>query len=448
MGFTLVGWPYIATKKIAFPGQPMRKKPIASSLVSGSAVYLFSNVLAAALPFALLPVLTRYLTPSEYGQVAMFQTLLAGLGALLGLSVNGAAGRKYYDEHLSRQELKYFIGNCFLVLVVSTATVFLISLVFRDALAHWLALDTRWVLFSVLVSGATFVVSMRMGQWQVSNQARNYGAFQVSQSLLNVLLSLLVVVYFLQGAAGRIAVLIGIPLLFALIALLLLYQDDLLGFAWRPAYLREILSFGVPLVPHAVGAVLLMSGDRFVINAELGLAQAGVYMVAVQLVSAMGLVFDAINNAYVPWLFERLQRDQAGEKRQIVKMTYAYGLALLGVAALGFIAGPPVLIWIAGEKYSAAADVIGWLTLGHAFNGMYLMVTNYIFYSKRTGLLSVATITSGLVNVGLLVLLISLMGLKGAAIAFAISMALKFLLTWFVAQLRHPMPWFDFRFIH
>ncbi len=76
---------------------------------------------------------------------------------------------------------------------------------------------------------------------------------------------------------------------------------------------------------------------------------------------------------------------------------------------------------------------------------MYLMVTNYIFYSKRTALLSASTITAGLVNVGLLVVLISLMGLKGAAVAFAISMAFKFLMTWFVANLRHPMPWFNLK---
>lgn len=424
----------------------MLKKLTDNSLLSGSAMYLFSNVLAAAIPLALLPILTRYLTPAEYGQVAIFQTLVAGLAAFVGLNVSGAASRKYYDSDFVKEELKYFIGNCFLVLAVSTAIVFLVALVFKESLAQWLALEIRWLLFGVIVSSATFIISMRMGQWQVKKQAKKFGAFQVSQSVLNMLFSLLMVVYFLQGAAGRIGVLIAIPMVFAIIALFLLFKDGLLGFAWRPVYLREILSFGVPLVPHAAGLFLLSSVDRFVINAELGLAQVGVYMVAVQLVSAMGLVFGAINNAYVPWLFERLQRDKAEEKRQIVKMTYFYCLALLGVAACGFVIGPPLLIWIAGEKYSAAAAVIGWLALGQVFNGMYLMVTNYIFYSKRTGFLSIATITSGLVNVGLLILLINLMGLKGAAIAFSISMALKFILTWFVAQLRHPMPWFDFKF--
>jgi O-antigen/teichoic acid export membrane protein len=81
--------------------------------------------------------------------------------------------------------------------------------------------------------------------------------------------------------------------------------------------------------------------------------------------------------------------------------------------------------------------------LGQAFSGMYLMVTNYIFYSKKTGLLSLVTISSGLLNVVFLVVLIKLLGITGAAMAFTLAMALRFLLTWWVAQKRHPMPWFN-----
>jgi len=75
----------------------MRKKMLSNGLVSGSAVYLTSNVLAAALPLPLLRVLTRYLTPSEYGQVVMFQTLLVSLSALVGFRVQGVTGRKYFS---------------------------------------------------------------------------------------------------------------------------------------------------------------------------------------------------------------------------------------------------------------------------------------------------------------------------------------------------------------
>lgn len=416
-----------------------------NTLLAGSAVYLLSNILNAIIPFALLPILTRYLSPEEYGQVAMFQTLLGMLIAFIGLSMAGAAGRKFYDGHLGKDDLAEFIGACLQILLITSFMSLIVLVVFNKHLSEWLGLDSKWILLAVLVTAANVVIQLRLGQWQVRKQAFKYGVLQISRSLLDFVLSLGLVVVLLQGAEGRISAQIVAAGIFAMVALWLLKRGNLLKFfSWRPDYIREALRFGVPLIPHVGGAFLLVSVDRFVINSELGLAQTGIYMVAVQFAAALSLLFDAVNKAYVPWLFERLKRDQEHEKRQIVRYTYGWYVLILCGAALAFIVGPWLVTFVAGEEYARAGDVIGWLALGHVFGGMYLMVTNYIFYSKRTGLLSLVTIVSGLINVALLFVLVSRYGLEGAAYSFSIAMATRFLLTWLVAQKRHPMPWFSF----
>jgi len=253
---------------------------------------------------------------------------------------------------------------------------------------------------------------------------------------------LVLIVALAQGAVGRIHAQACIVILSAILALYLLAKDRLLAWSWRPLYTREALLFGVPLIPHVAGTYLLNAADRLVINHELGLAQAGIYMTAVQLAMAMAIVFDAINKAYVPWLFERLKRNQFEEKRQIVRWTYIYFGMALGAAGAAFLIGPYAVTFIAGAQYAQAGKVIGLLALGQAFGGMYLMVTNYIFYSKRTGLLSIATICSALIDIVLLLLLVNKFGTLGAAWAFVISMAMRFVLTWAIAQRRHAMPWF------
>jgi O-antigen/teichoic acid export membrane protein len=412
-------------------------------LLSGSAIYLASNVCNAAIPFLLLPVLTRYLDATQYGQVTMFQTLVGALTAFVGLNVVGAANRKVFDHDLAREDLALFIGTCLQILLASTVVAMLVLVVFRQSLAAWLGIDVAWVVAAVLVSAATFMVNLRLGQWQVAGEPRKYGALQVGQTLANMGLSLLFVVVFLLGATGRIGAQVLVVPAFALLALALLHRDRLLAFAWRPADLREALGFGVPLVPHIAGLFVLTAADRLVINRELGLAPAGIYMVAVQITMSMAIVFDAINRAYVPWLFERLRRDDAEEKRRIVRWTYVGFAAALAMAGIAFLIGPPITALLAGEEFRPAGALVGWLALGQAFAGMYLMVTNYIFYSKRTGLLSLASLASGGLNVLLLLVLVPRHGLPGAAWAFAIAMAARFLLTWAVAQKRHPMPWFN-----
>lgn len=420
-----------------------------NSLLSGTVIYLFSNILNAAIPFALLPILTRYLSPSEYGEIAMFQMLLAGLAAVTGLNVAGACNRKYYDENLNTQEMQKFIASCFQILLLTSSLIFIIMLIFHTNFEIWLGLQKKWILWAVVVSTCSVVIQIRLGQWQVRKEAKKYASLQVSQSLLNLLLSLIFVVLLLKSSEGRINAQIYSAILFAIIAIIFLNKDGLFGFySWSPEYIKEALTFGIPLIPHIVGIFLLNSIDRLVINTKIGLEETGIYMVAVQLSGSLALIFDAFNKAYVPWLFEKLKQDKIEEKKQIVLYTYLWFIALIASSLLGFLIGPWLTIKIAGANYAQAGEVIGWLILGQTFGGMYLMVTNFIFYSKRTGLLSLATIASGLLNVLLLIFLINIIGLKGASIAFCISMGIRFLLTWWVAQKVHPMPWFDYNIRH
>lgn len=423
----------------------MLRKIKKNTLLKGAVVYLISNVLNALIPFVLLPVLTRYLSPEEYGEVAMFQTLLGACMAFIGLSMNGAANRKFYDGNPAEDDLAKYIGACLQILLFTTVFSLAVMMMLNEKLSHWLQLDEGWILAAIAVTAANVVIQLRLGQWQVRKQAIKYGGLQVSRSLLDLSLSIGLVVLLHHGADGRISSQVWAAIIFSFVALWLLKKDDLLYFfTWNPENIREILRFGIPLIPHVGGIFLLASVDRFVINSELGLAQTGIYMVAVQFAAALALVFDSINKAYVPWLFERLKRNELDEKLQIVRFTYAWYLLILLGAGLAFVIGPWIVTYIAGDEYARSGDVIGWLALGQVFAGMYLMVTNYIFFSKRTGLLSLVTLLSGVINVGLLLLLVGALGLEGAAYAFCISMAIRFLLTWWVAQKRHPMPWFLF----
>jgi O-antigen/teichoic acid export membrane protein len=73
--------------------------------------------------------------------------------------------------------------------------------------------------------------------------------------------------------------------------------------------------------------------------------------------------------------------------------------------------------------------------------GMYFMVTNYIFYVKKTKYLSYVTISSGAINIALLLLFIPIYGIYGAALAFSIANLSQFLFTWLVSAKVCRMPW-------
>ena len=116
-------------------------------------------------------------------------------------------------------------------------------------------------------------------------------------------------------------------------------------------------------------------------------------------------------------------------------------IVVLMLAGLAFIIGPFFITLIAGAKYKSAGEIIGWLCLGQAFGGMYLMVTNYIFYAKKTGRLALLTISTGLINLGLLFIMVSQFGLVGAAMSFAIAKLIQFLMTFLISSNVCKMPW-------
>ncbi|MEI7178169.1 oligosaccharide flippase family protein [Pectobacterium carotovorum] len=415
------------------------------NLIRNTSIYLISNILNAAIPFILLPVLTRYLTPVEYGQIAMFQVLLSALTTFIGVNCTGAANRKFYDDNVDHDMLKDFNGSCVQILIITSIFSILFSLVIGEQLSGFLSIPLDWIIIAVLISSFTFISTLRLGQWQIRNQAKYFGMLQVINSLVNMLLSLQLVIAMKQGASGRVDAQIITSIIFAIISIVFLYKDNLLRlFIWRPRQIKEALSFGVPLIPHHVGFFLLGSVDRFFINKDIGLADAGVYMVSVQLSSALAIVFDSLNKAYVPWLYSKLKENNYQTKVKIVKYTYLYFILLVVFSIVGFLIGPKFFIFIAGGEYSRGAELIGWLCLGQIFGGMYLMVTNYIFFSKKNGRLALTTIITGIINVSLLITFIPLFGLIGAAYAFAISKLIQFLFTWFVSFYSFDMPWFRF----
>lgn len=412
-----------------------------NELLKGTTVYLLASILNASIPFLLLPILTRYLDPAEYGQVAVFQVWVSLIGALCGLSVHGAANRKYFDYSKPDEEIGDFIGACITLLIISTVLVTVFIYAFHSSINELLGLNDLWLWLGIPVAFSNFLIQLRLGQWQVRKKAMFYGVFQISRSLFDMLLSLVLVVTFSLSVTGRLSGIISATCIFSVIGLISLRYSNIVKFSWRPDLMKEALKFGVPLVPHIIGAFLLLTVDRAIISAKLGLNEAGIYMVAAQFAMAMSLMLEAVNRAFSPWLFERLKRDDNFEKRQVVKLSYGYSLFLLSFALIALLIGDKVLVLIAGEKYSAAGEIVGWLFLAQAFRGMYFLFVNYIFFVKRTALIAKITIFLGFFHVGILYFFIDLFGMIGAAYSVCISMFLQMSVTWYTANKLIKMPW-------
>jgi O-antigen/teichoic acid export membrane protein len=98
------------------------------------------------------------------------------------------------------------------------------------------------------------------------------------------------------------------------------------------------------------------------------------------------------------------------------------------------------------ESYQSGISVVLWISLGFAFNGMYKMVSTVFFYTERTSLLSIISSLTALFNGGLVLFLVPLYGVTGAAISTMIAFFIQFLVTWYFSTRLEDMPWRNWKF--
>src|SRR5262249_20918083 len=83
-------------------------------LVINSIYYTIGEILPRVIGFFLLPVLTRYLTPAEYGINSYTTTVMLFMFAIGSLSLNTFLLRNYYKVE-GEENKKKLIGNVFLL---------------------------------------------------------------------------------------------------------------------------------------------------------------------------------------------------------------------------------------------------------------------------------------------------------------------------------------------
>lgn len=410
-----------------------------SRFAGDTAIYTLSNFAVAGVPFLLLPVLTRALSPDAYGAVAMFTVVVSFFAVGAGLNVHGAVMVRYFDPE--KFCISTYVSTALFILAFTSLILTLVVVVGGNHLENLTGLPMNWLLVAVCVAACQFIVQILLTLWQSSKQPAKFAAFRFSHSTMDGMVSLLLVVAFALSWEGR---LLGISTAWtasAAAALWFLFRSGWLARSVRKDYAVDALRYGVPLVPHAIGGLVLAMTDRFLVTNLLDLTATGIYMVAVQVGLILQIAADAFNKAFAPWLMETLKHNDHSRDKRIVKYTYSYfGLILTVAVVAGFFA-EFIINLLAGEQYQSAAEVARYTLVGNAFVGMYYMVTNYIFYSRRTELLSLMTTTVGLITIGLTWYLIQESGIVGAAQAFMVGQILMFFGTWFLANRCHPMPW-------
>ena len=407
----------------------------------GSFTYLCGSILNSLLPLALLPVLTRHLTKTDYGIMGTATVLTQILAIIIGLNAYGLVARSYFDD--DRSNLRSLLSTSTILSFAVSLGILAVTYVVGKPLELVTEFPSPWMPALVFVSLATVIQTNYLSLIQVRREALRYIAVQTLGGLSNILLSLLFVVHYHMDWRGRMWALIISQAAVALFCLRsFVFRLDVLRPIFSGDSCRQLSSFGVPLIPHAIGGWVMTMSSRIFLNNMASLAATGLYSVAFNLTSPLGMVVGAANNAFMPTLYEMLSRKPECDKVRLCSILLVVALAFPLVA----VAGACVVRWalplLVDPEFYGAADFLIWLALMYAIQGIYCIFGNFVVYSKRTSLMTWrADFLGGAVLLVACPLLIRLNGPVGAAQGACLGFAASALGCMTAARRAYPMPW-------
>lgn len=409
-------------------------------LTKAIGIYSVANIINASIPFLLLPILTATLLPSEYGRLAIFQVFISIALPFIALNIHGLFLVKF--SKFTNQEFSRFVSTIIWLPVISFVFLEFLCWLFIDYLSILLGEVASYIYLAPLVAFVQVTPLFVAVLFQAKQEPFKYGFYKISLTVCIFILALIFVLFNKSGWLGVVFAYLIASLVFSLIGILIFKRMGLLHFYISWQYCKEVLSFGVPLIPYAVLVALVPMVDRFVLLNELGAESVGIYSVAYQVSGAVLIVMMSINQAWAPYLFNQLNSlPKIEQKIKIVHLSYKIVGVMFVVYLVFTMSYPLIYALFINSNYFVGQEVVPIIALAFLFQGCYFVVTNYIFYVKKTIYLTYIMLFVFLVIVGLNILFVPLYGIKASAYALVVGYFLLFIMTWFTANKVYKMPW-------
>ncbi len=406
-----------------------------------SAIYGLGGLVSRILAVLLLPLYTRYLSPSDYGKVETLIALATVIGIVLRMGIHSAFFRFYFDSNEPAARLRVLRTSFWFTMAMATAGL-LVGLVLAGQISD--------ALFGT-PDDAELVMAAFVGLWAGMNYEQLTSLFRVEErstafvaaSLSNVLLTIgatLVLVVVLDK--GPIGVIVGnFTGTIIVYAALVGYRREQLGLQFDRSLLREMNRFGVPLLPTALFLWITNFSDRLFLVKLADTQEVGLYSVGVRIASAMVLLLTAFRLAWPAFAYSI-------EDERVARRTYGYVLTYL-VALTTWVAtslallSPWIVEWIAAPAFESSSRVVGPLAFAAVAFGGYIVVAIGVGRAKRTQFNWVVTGVAAALNVILNLLLIPPYGMMGAAIATIAAYSTMFVgMAWWAQRIyRVPYQW-------
>lgn len=387
--------------------------------------YTISNFFVRAFGFITIPIFTRLLTQEEFGEYANFTTWLSLLGILCTLDLYSTISRAKMDFE---NDIYEYICSISLLGTAFTGICYFVVILFKEFFIDIFNMDMFYIhviFLYLLVSPSLTILQTTYVQFM---KYKLTVFLTVSSSLLSIGCSLVLVIALEDKLFGRVVGTQGVLFLFNIIIYLFLLKK---GKAFKWDFCKYALAIAIPLIPHILSGNLLANIDKVIINKYCGAVDLALYSIGYTVSSIVDLLKNALNQAWVPWLFDNIKN---GNISKIKNVSRCYLLVFVAIIIIICLLAPEIVLIVGGHGYIDAQYIIPPVAMGLIFNFVYTFYVNIEFYHKKTINISIGTGIAAIINIFLNLLLIPRFGYLAAAYTTTISYAFLFLFHFLIVK--------------
>lgn len=162
------------------------------------------------------------------------------------------------------------------------------------------------------------------------------------------------------------------------------------------SYIKFGLEFNIPMIPAFLSMVILNQIDRIMIGNMVGLDKAAIYSVAYNGAMCISILSSAINQAYNPWL---MQKVHAGKFEHVDEVAKLISLFFGGGLIIFMILAPEIIKIMASSEYAEAIYVIPPVAASTFFALLYTFYCAFAQYFLKMKFLVLINVGNALLNI-------------------------------------------------
>lgn len=390
--------------------------------------YILSNFLIKGLGILSTPIVTRILSPADFG-IANTYTSLMGIMTVIGTldiySCVQIARHDYTDE-----EMGSFLSSILTLSSISVGILYLIIKFMGDTAVDLMGIDPFLIDFmflNILFANAFTIL-------QTSHRAyMRYKEFVMISMIVAITSPILSIsLISIQDSNLYIGRIVGNALptmIISFFIFLYIYKNGKIFY--NKKYWKYALSISIPLIPHHLSANIMGQFDRVMINHYIGAFAVGLYSLAYSYSAILSVIWTSFNQAWVPWFYDKMKNESYTEIKKYVKpYTLIFSMFFIGM----LVGGPEALKLFGPEEYWDGMWVIPPVLLGIFFQFMYSLYVNIEFYLKKTQYIALGTMVAAGINFVLNVIFIPRFGYISAAYTTLVGYVVLFILHYFISK--------------